>query len=66
MNRLPATNTPSKLTFWSSTGEAGQRQPDNYQGLKAGSLDNVRVGRRSITSIIGGGSDCDVPRTTAA
>merc|ERR1712001_654464 len=36
--RIPPTNQPSKLTFWSRTGEAGKRQPDNFQGLKAGRL----------------------------
>jgi len=36
--RIPPTNQPSKLTFWSRTGEARKRQPDNFQGLKAGRL----------------------------
>merc|ERR1719234_1720734 len=39
--RIPPTNIPSKLTFWSRTGVARQRQPDNYEGVKAGKLDNV-------------------------
>jgi len=39
--RIPPTNIPSKLTFWSRTGVARKRQPDNYEGLKAGKLDNV-------------------------
>jgi hypothetical protein len=34
--RIPPTNTPSRLTFWSRTGEAGKPQPDNFEGLKAG------------------------------
>ena len=41
--RIPPTTVPSKLTFWSGTGETGQRQPDNYQGKKEGGLENVRV-----------------------
>ena len=41
--RIPSTTTPSKLTFWSGTGETGQRQPDNWQGKKEGGLENVRV-----------------------
>ena len=41
--RIPSTTVPSKLTFWSGTGETGQRQPDNYQGKKEGSLENFRV-----------------------
>jgi len=40
--RIPSTNTPSKKTFWSNTGESGKRQPDNYEGIKAGTLDNVK------------------------
>jgi len=39
--KIPPTNIPSRLTFWSRTGEAGQRQPDNYFGKQAGPLDNV-------------------------
>lgn len=40
--RIPPTNIPSRLTFWSRTGPAGKRQPDNYEGLKAGKLENVK------------------------
>jgi len=40
--RIPATNTPSRQTFWSGTGQGGQRQPDNFEGLRAGALDNVK------------------------
>jgi len=40
--RIPSTNTPSKQTFWSNKGEGGQRQPDNFEGKKAGTLQNVR------------------------
>jgi len=40
--RIPATNTPSRQTFWSGTGQGGQRQPDNFEGLQAGSLNNVK------------------------
>ena len=47
--RIPSTTVPSKLTFWSGTGETGQRQPDNYQGKKEGGLENVRVRSYDIT-----------------
>merc|ERR1712141_532879 len=40
--RIPPTNIPSRLTFWSRTGPAGKRPPDNYEGLKAGKLENVK------------------------
>jgi len=40
--RIPPTNTPSRLTFWSRTGEAGKPQPDNFEGLKAGKLKDVK------------------------
>jgi len=40
--RIPATNTPSRQTFWSGTGQGGQRQPDNFEGLRAGALNNVK------------------------
>jgi len=40
--RIPPTNQPSRLTFWSRTGEAGVRQPDNYYGKQAGPMENVR------------------------
>ena len=36
--RIPPTNIPSRLTFWSRTGEAKKPQPDNYSGLTAGKL----------------------------
>ena len=36
--RIPPTNIPSRLTFWSRTGEAGKPQPDNHAGLVAGKL----------------------------
>ena len=31
-----------RKTFWSATGEAGRRQPDNYRGRLEGGLDNVK------------------------
>jgi hypothetical protein len=40
--RIPPTNIPSRLTFWSRTGEAGKPQPDNFEGLKAGKLKDVK------------------------
>jgi len=40
--RIPPTNIPSRLTFWSRTGEAKKPQPDNYSGLTAGKLDEVK------------------------
>jgi hypothetical protein len=40
--RIPATNIPSRNTFWSRTGEQGKPQPDNYEGLKQGKLDTVK------------------------
>lgn len=41
--RIPATNIPSRLTFWSRKGEnGGGSQPDNYNGLKEGKLRNVK------------------------
>ena len=45
--RIPSTNVPSKLTFWSSTGETGRRQPDNFQGRRAGGLEGQKVKVRS-------------------
>ena len=36
--RIPPTNIPSRLTFWSRSGEQRKPQPDNYAGLKAGKL----------------------------
>jgi len=41
--KIPPTNIPSRLTFWSRTGEAGERQPDNYFGKQAGPLDKSTV-----------------------
>merc|ERR1719458_734990 len=40
--RIPPTNKASPKTFWSSTGELKRPQPDNYEGNKAGSLQNVQ------------------------
>jgi len=37
--RIPPTNIPSRLTFWSRKGDAGKPQPDNFAGLKAGTLE---------------------------
>ena len=50
LHRIPATNTPSRQTFWSGTGQGGQRQPDNFEGLKAGALDNVKVSLEDFRS----------------
>merc|ERR1719356_1367306 len=36
---LQPINIPSRLTFWSRSGEQRKPQPDNYAGLKAGKLD---------------------------
>jgi len=40
--KIPPTNIPSKITFWSGKGQSGKRQPDNFTGLKAGKLRNVK------------------------
>merc|ERR1719266_2334552 len=37
--RIPPTNIPSRLTFWSRSGELRKPQPDNFAGLRAGKLD---------------------------
>ena len=37
--RIPPTNIPSRLTFWSRKGDASKPQPDNFAGLKAGKLE---------------------------
>merc|ERR1712086_1078606 len=37
--RIPPTNIPSRLTFWSRKGDAKKPQPDNFAGIKAGKLD---------------------------
>lgn len=37
--RIPDTETNSEFTYWSPVGETGQRQPDNYEGLKEGPID---------------------------
>ena len=40
--KIPPTNIPSRRTFWSAKGDSGKRQPDNFTGLKAGKLQNVK------------------------
>jgi len=40
--RIPPTNIPSRLTFWSRTGELGKPQPDNWEGIKEGPLPDVK------------------------
>jgi len=40
--RIPPTNIPSRLTFWSRKGDASKPQPDNFAGKKAGKLENVK------------------------
>jgi len=40
--RIPATNRANRNTFWSKKGEGSKPQPDNYEGLKAGKLKNVK------------------------
>ena len=40
--RLPPTNKASQVTFWSHTGEGKKAQPDNYEGIQAGKLKNVK------------------------
>ena len=40
--KIPPTNIPSRITFWSATGDTGKRQPDNFAGLKALKLKNVQ------------------------
>merc|ERR1711973_129032 len=36
--RIPPTDRPSPEAFWSSTGEKGERQPDNFEGIKHGPI----------------------------
>ena len=50
--RIPSTNVPSKLTFWSSTGESGQRQPDNFQGKKEGGLEGQKIRVSTLENIL--------------
>ena len=50
--RIPSTNVPSKLTFWSSTGESGQRQPDNFQGKKEGGLEGQKIRVSNMENIL--------------
>ena len=40
--RIPPTNIPSRLTFWSRTGEGKKPQPDNHAGVQAGKLKDVK------------------------
>lgn len=40
--RIPATNIPSRHTFWSRKGEDGKPQPDNWEGKKKGKLPDVK------------------------
>ena len=40
--RIPPTNIPSRLTFWSRTGEGKKPQPDNHAGVQAGKLEDVK------------------------
>jgi len=42
--KIPPTNIPSRQTFWSGKGDSGKRQPDNFAGLKALKLKNVKDG----------------------
>ena len=46
--RIPPTNIPSRLTFWSRSGEDRRPQPDNYAGLKAGKLGMSSCDRESL------------------
>ncbi|QQP37019.1 Lselectinlike [Caligus rogercresseyi] len=41
----PDTSLPTQETFWSFTGEQGQKQPDNFEGVKEGPIE------RSSTSV---------------
>jgi len=36
--RIPPTDKPSPEAFWSNTGEKGERQPDNFEGIKHGPI----------------------------
>jgi len=40
--RIPPTNIPSRATFWSRNGESGKPQPDNYEGIKEGTVKNTK------------------------
>merc|ERR1711936_392674 len=40
-SRMPPTNQPSQITFWSHTGQGKKPQPDNFEGLAAGKLVSV-------------------------
>lgn len=37
--RIAATDRPSPNSFWSSSGETGEPQPDNWEGVKEGPID---------------------------
>eukprot|EP00096_Caligus_rogercresseyi_P009061 TRINITY_DN300_c0_g1_i1.p1 TRINITY_DN300_c0_g1~~TRINITY_DN300_c0_g1_i1.p1 ORF type:complete len:339 (-),score=87.57 TRINITY_DN300_c0_g1_i1:182-1198(-) len=37
--RIPDTSLPTQETFWSFTGEQGQKQPDNFEGVKEGPIE---------------------------
>merc|ERR1712025_581339 len=39
--RIPPTDRPSPEAFWSNTGEKGERQPDNFEGIKHGPITAV-------------------------
>ena len=40
--RIPPTNIPSRLTFWSRSGEDNKPQPDNHSAVQAGKLTDVK------------------------
>ena len=40
--RIPPTNIPSRLTFWSRSGEENKPQPDNHSAVQAGKLTDVK------------------------
>jgi len=40
--RIPPTNIPSRLTFWSRSGEDNKPQPDNHSAIQAGKLTDVK------------------------
>merc|ERR1712088_1297849 len=37
--RIPPTNTANQDAHWSTTGESGAPQPDNFEGIKEGPID---------------------------
>jgi len=37
--RIPPTNQPNEETYWSYTGEQGQSQPDNHEGVSEGPIE---------------------------